>query len=60
MKQRIRMAIIESAWWIAVTIGIAFLVAFLFRITPMPTPIVKTFVAIEIVAIIIILVLDHE
>ena len=24
MKQRIRMAIIESAWWIAVTIGIQF------------------------------------
>lgn len=60
MKHDTRIKIVSVAWHIAMTIGIVFLIAFLFRVQIMPTPIVKTFVAIEIVAIIIILVLDHE
>ena len=60
MKQRARIAIIESAWWIAMTIGIGFLIAFLFRVQIMPSIVAKVLVAIEIAMIIVILVLDNE
>jgi len=42
------------------TIGIVFLIAFLFRVQIMPSIVAKVLVAIEIAMIIVIMVLDNE
>ena len=60
MNRNTRLKIVSMTWHIAMIIGIGFLLAFLFRVQPMPSIIAKVLVAIEIAMITIILVLDHD
>jgi len=60
MKHDTRIKIVSVAWHIAMTIGIVFLIAFLFRVQIMPSIVAKVLVAIEIAMIIVIMALDNE
>lgn len=60
MNRNTRLKIVSIAWHVAMIIGIGFLLAFLFRVQPMPSIIAKALVAIEIAMIIVIMVMDND